>query len=77
MSSTSASARSASVRAPKTISLAFARLRGRLLKLRAMDELTGLADADLKDIGIERRDIASVVDRELARLRRNDLGWHK
>jgi uncharacterized protein YjiS (DUF1127 family) len=42
-----------------------------------MDELTGLTDADLKDIGMERRDIAAVVDRELARLRRNDLGWHK
>jgi uncharacterized protein YjiS (DUF1127 family) len=77
MSSTSASARGASVRAPKVISLALAWLRARLLKLRAMDELTGLTDADLRDIGMERRDIASVVDRELARLRRNDLGWHK
>ena len=39
--------------------------------------LTDLTDADLRDIGMERRDIASVVDRELARLRRNDLSWHK
>lgn len=77
MSSTSASARGASVRAPKALWLALAWLRARLLKLRALDELTGLSDADLRDIGMERRDIGSVVDRELARLRRNDLGWHK
>ena len=77
MSSTSASARGASVRAPRAISLALGWLRVRLLKLKAMDELTDLTDADLRDIGMERRDIATVVDRELARLRRNDLGWHK
>ena len=77
MSSTSSSARGFSIRVPKKLSSAFGWVRSRFLRLNAMDELTGLTDADLRDIGIDRRDIVSVVDRELARLRRNDLGWRK
>ena len=49
----------------------------RWLKLRALNELNELSDSHLKDIGIDRREIGSVVDRELSRLRRSDLAWHK
>jgi uncharacterized protein YjiS (DUF1127 family) len=45
------------------------------LKMHAVNELSELSDADLKDIGVDRREIGSVVDRELARLRRSDLTW--
>jgi uncharacterized protein YjiS (DUF1127 family) len=44
---------------------------------RALGQLGELSDAHLKDIGIERREIGSVVERELQRLRRSDLSWQK
>ncbi len=40
-----------------------------------LDQLNELSDEHLKDIGVERRDIGFVVDRELERLRRSDLVW--
>ena len=44
---------------------------------RTIDQLSDLSDEHLRDIGVDRRDIGQVVDRELARLRRSDLAWHK
>jgi uncharacterized protein YjiS (DUF1127 family) len=46
-------------------------------RIRTIDELNELSDEHLRDIGVERREIGSVVERELQRLRRSDLGWSK
>jgi uncharacterized protein YjiS (DUF1127 family) len=46
-------------------------------RTRTLNQLNELSDAHLKDIGVERREIGSVVEYELARLRRSDLGWQK
>jgi uncharacterized protein YjiS (DUF1127 family) len=52
----------------------FARLIGRLnepfVRLRVVNELENLSDHHLRDIGIARRDIATIAEREIARLRR-------
>ena len=55
----------------------FARLHEAWQRSCAVNELNGLSDRHLRDIGVERREIGSVIDRELARLRRGDLAWHK
>jgi uncharacterized protein YjiS (DUF1127 family) len=39
------------------------------------DQLNELSDEHLRDIGVDRRDIGSVVERELERLRRSDIVW--
>ena len=53
------------------------RTRQALLRTRTINELAGLSDQHLKDIGVERREIGAIVDSELQRLRRSDLTWHK
>jgi uncharacterized protein YjiS (DUF1127 family) len=50
---------------------------GMLRRMRAVDQLSDLSDAHLRDIGIDRREIGPVVERELARLRRSDVNWPK
>jgi uncharacterized protein YjiS (DUF1127 family) len=55
----------------------FVRLREAWQRSCAVNELNGLSDRHLRDIGVERREIGSVIDRELARLRWSDLAWHK
>ncbi|WP_119391280.1 DUF1127 domain-containing protein [Taklimakanibacter lacteus] len=50
-----------------------ARLAGRLAdavrRLRAVNELEQLSDRQLRDIGVDRRLIEQVAEREIARLR--------
>ena len=55
----------------------FVRLREAWQRNCAVNELNGLSDRHLRDIGVERREIRSVIDHELARLRRSDLAWYK
>ena len=40
-----------------------------ILRLRAVNELEQLSDRQLRDIGVERRQIEEIADRETARLR--------
>ena len=54
----------------------FSRMGEALLRMRAINELNGLSDRHLKDIGVERREIGTIVESELQRLRRSDLTWH-
>lgn len=42
-------------------------------RTRMLHQLAELSDEHLKDIGVERRAIGDVVERELQRLRRRDL----
>ena len=62
---------------PEAANSLFRRLREALLRTRTINELSGLSDQHLKDIGVERREIGSMVEAELQRLRRSDLAWHK
>ena len=45
-----------------------------LKRERAINDLETLTDARLKDIGVERRDIARRIDREMARLNARRTG---
>jgi uncharacterized protein YjiS (DUF1127 family) len=48
---------------------AFARLGERLRRFKAVNELEQLSDRQLRDIGVDRREIEQIADRELARLK--------
>ena len=50
---------------------AFFRIRER--RRLALQDLERLADHELRDIGVERRDIAAIVDREISKLRLDEL----
>lgn len=52
----------------------FAALAAMLKRERAINDLETLTDARLKDIGVERRDIARRIDREMARLNARRTG---
>jgi uncharacterized protein YjiS (DUF1127 family) len=59
-------------RDPLAISLvrgAFAGLGRHFSRLRAVNELEALSDRQLRDIGIDRRQIAEIAEREIAGLR--------
>ena len=59
-------------RDPLAITLARRALAGlgrRVSRLRAVNELEQLSDRQLRDIGVERRQIEEIADREIARLR--------
>lgn len=51
------------------ISRIFARLGDRFRLFSAINELEQLSDRQLRDIGLERRQIAEVAEREIAGLR--------
>jgi hypothetical protein len=51
------------------ISRAFAKLGDRFRLFSAINELEQLSDRQLRDIGLERRQIAEVAEREIAGLR--------
>lgn len=46
---------------------------GRRARHLAIDQLSNLDDHNLRDLGIERIDIAKVVDREIGRLRLDEF----
>ncbi len=48
-------------------------LRGLLRRLAGSDDLAGLSDRDLSDIGAEREDVAARLDREMTRLQTRDF----
>ncbi|MGE0008366.1 MAG: DUF1127 domain-containing protein [Parvibaculaceae bacterium] len=48
---------------------AFAGLAARVRRLRTVNELEQLSDRQLRDIGVERREIEAIAEREIARLR--------
>lgn len=58
------------VQSPSLFERLIDRLNEPFLRLRAVNELENLSDHQLRDIGIERPDIAIVADREIAKLRR-------
>lgn len=41
------------------------------------ENVEGLSDRQLRDIGAERKDVARAMDRELGRLGLLDIGWQK
>lgn len=47
----------------------FAGLGERLSRFKAVNELEQLSDRQLRDIGVDRREIEQVAERELARLK--------
>ena len=55
-------------RAPALASV-LARLTEPVRRLRAVNELERLSDRQLRDIGIERRQIEAIAEREIRRLR--------
>ena len=56
--------------APSIVERLLDRLNEPFLRFRAVNELENLSDHQLRDIGIERPDIATIAEREIARLRR-------
>ncbi|WP_119268390.1 DUF1127 domain-containing protein [Taklimakanibacter deserti] len=57
-------------REPVAVSLfkrALARLGEPLLRFKAVNELEQLSDRQLRDIGVERRQIEEIAEREIAR----------
>ena len=48
---------------------AFAGLGDRFRRFAAVNELEQLSDRQLRDIGVERREIEEIAEREIARLR--------
>lgn len=52
----------------------FAAVVATLKRARAINDLEALTDARLKDIGVERHDIAGRIEREMTRLNRRRTG---
>lgn len=46
----------------------YGHIRERIARFTAVSELEQLSDRQLRDIGVDRRDIEAVADREIARL---------
>ena len=51
------------------VSRALARIGDRFRRVAVINELEQLSDRQLRDIGLERREIVHVAEREIARLR--------
>jgi uncharacterized protein YjiS (DUF1127 family) len=54
---------------PSLVGRAVSRLVDRIVRFRAVNELEQLSDRQLRDIGVDRRQIAQIAEREIARLR--------
>ena len=62
-------------RLPAAIASAIRFFRAIIDSHRAETELNGLSDRYLHDIGVDRRQISEVVQREIARSQLLDAGW--